>query len=397
MPRTNRPPSYRKHKASGRAIVTFPNGTRHGQDVYLGTYGSPESKKLYARLIAEWQANGGHIPTTTAGPTDLSVAELLLKFWHHAKAYYKTPAGAESNELDNFRYSLKPVRELYATLPAVEFGPVQFKTVRQRMIDSGLARTVVNRRAGRIKFVFRWATGEGLVPPAVYQALQAVAGLARGRTEAKETDPVTPVDDATVEKTLPFLPPHVRGIVQFMRLTGCRPGEACRLTRAEIDTTGDVWTYTPSQHKTSYRGKSRVVHIGPKARALLNQYPTEDPTDYVFSPIRQRAQRYAAMRAGRKSRVQPSQLTRANPKAKRRPGRRYTPRAVHRAIVIACDKAGVERWHANQLRHTAGTAIRKAFGLESAAATLGHDKLTTTLTYAERNADLAVRVALAIG
>jgi hypothetical protein len=57
MPRTNRPPLYRFHKARGSAVVTI-NGKNH----YLGPYGSPESHEKYARLIAEWQANGRQLP-----------------------------------------------------------------------------------------------------------------------------------------------------------------------------------------------------------------------------------------------------------------------------------------------------------------------------------------------
>ena len=60
-------------------------------------------------------------------------------------------------------------------------------------------------------------------------------------------------------------------------------------------------------------------------------------------------------------------------------------------------KVGVQPWHPNQLRHAAATLIRKQFGLEHAAATLGHSEIGTTQIYAERDADLAVRVALAIG
>ena len=45
---------------------------------------------------------------------------------------------------------------------------------------------------------------------------------------AREKEPVGPVDDAVVDATIPFLNRHVRGLVEFQRLTGCRPGEAGR-------------------------------------------------------------------------------------------------------------------------------------------------------------------------
>src|SRR5579872_56647 len=62
---------------------------------------------------------------------------------------------------------------------------------------------------------------------------------------------------------------HVRGLVKFQWLTGCRPGEACRLRRCDIEMGGTVWLYKPKKHKTAWRGKSRTVVIGPKAQELL--------------------------------------------------------------------------------------------------------------------------------
>lgn len=44
-------PSYRKH-SSGQARVTL-----NGKDHLLGTYGTPESKEAYGRLISEFMAN----------------------------------------------------------------------------------------------------------------------------------------------------------------------------------------------------------------------------------------------------------------------------------------------------------------------------------------------------
>ena len=53
MPRTNRPPAYRLHKARNAAVVTIT-----GKNHYLGPYGSPESYERYTQLLAEWRRNG---------------------------------------------------------------------------------------------------------------------------------------------------------------------------------------------------------------------------------------------------------------------------------------------------------------------------------------------------
>jgi hypothetical protein len=54
MPRLNRPPKYRKHKASGQAVVTL-----GGVDHYLGPHGTKASRREYDRLIGEWLVSGG--------------------------------------------------------------------------------------------------------------------------------------------------------------------------------------------------------------------------------------------------------------------------------------------------------------------------------------------------
>ncbi len=54
MPRlTNATPKYRKHKASGQAIVTL-----CGKDHYLGPHGTKASNVEYDRLVAEWLSQG---------------------------------------------------------------------------------------------------------------------------------------------------------------------------------------------------------------------------------------------------------------------------------------------------------------------------------------------------
>ena len=43
-------------------------------------------------------------------------------------------------------------------------------------------------------------------------------------------------------------------------------------------------------------------------------------------------------------------------------------------------------WHANQLRHSKATEVRRQFGLEAAQVILGHAKADVTQVYAERDA-----------
>ena len=91
--------------------------------------------------------------------------------------------------------------------------------------QQALARGVVNQRVGRIVRAFKWGVENELVPVAVLQGLKAVRGLAKGRSLARETEPVKPVPEAYVEAVLPFVRPPVQGMIQLQRLTGMRPAK----------------------------------------------------------------------------------------------------------------------------------------------------------------------------
>src|SRR5204863_215918 len=107
--------------------------------------------------------------------------------------------------------------------------------------QQALSRGVINQRCRRIVRMFKWVVAEELVSEATWRALTAVRGLQKGRCQARETEPVEPVELEEVEKTLPHLTSHLRGAVRFQRFTGARPGEALALNLAEIDRSGTVW------------------------------------------------------------------------------------------------------------------------------------------------------------
>lgn len=397
MARSKSVPTYRLHKQSGQAVVTLVDPTGRRKDVLLGRYGTTESRAEYARVIAEWEVNARRLAKAEYSGTDLTVNEVLLRFWHHVEQHYRHADGTPTTEVENYRYSLRPVRELYGHTMAGKFGPLALKAVRQTLIDAKLSRTLINQRIGRIKRAFKWAVGEELVPPAVYHGLQAVSGLAKGRSAAKERPPVVPVLDEHVDAVLRVVNRHVAGMIRVQRHTGMRPSEVCQMRRCDLDTSEGVWLYRPMRHKTAWRGKPRVIAIGPAAQAVLGEFMTPAAEAYLFSPAQAVGELRARQRAERKSKVTPSQTSRKKKNPKKRPGERYTHRSYDQAIRKACKKAGVPHWHPNQLRHTFATAVRKRFGLEAAQVGLGHARADVTQVYAEADIELATTVAQEIG
>jgi integrase len=251
---------------------------------------------------------------------------------------------------------------------------------------------------GRIVRIFKWAVENEMVPANVHHGLKAIAGLKKGRTEAKELEPVKPVPEAYVEAVLPFVSRQVWAMTQLQRLTGMRPGEVCQMRTMDIDRSGKVWIYTPESHKTEHHGRKREIPLGPRAQEILGPWLRADPTAYLFSPREAKEEHLKERRRKRATRMTPSQRARtrkADPK--KVSGEVYETRSYYHAIRNACPKAGVPNWHPNQLRHNAATWLRKEFGLDVARVILGHGSSAVTEIYAQVDQERAISVMERVG
>jgi integrase len=430
MRRPTSVPSYRRHKQSGKAVVTLRDALGSRRDVLLGKYGSAASRAEYARVIAEWETNGRRLPQPVSRtPTDITVNELAVAYLQHAKQHYRYPDGTQTNEYDDSKYSLRPLLHLYGPSLARDFGPLALKAVRELMVQgyehpkygtqAALSRGVVNQRTGRVRRLFRWAVENEMVPATVLHGLQAVKGLSKGRSAARETEPVKPVPEVFLEAVLPYLRPQVSAMVQLQLLTGMRPGELVVMRACDIDMTGKVWLYRPGRHKTAWRGHNRVIAIGPRGQEIIREFLKPNVERYLFAPWEAVAALRREQRARRKSRVQPSQQVRRKAKPRRTPGERYTTGSYAVAIGRACQKADaaarqqaieagmapdeaaacvfVPHWHPHQLRHSAATTLRREFGLDVARVVLGHRSPQITELYAELDLSRAVEVMEKLG
>ena len=425
MPRlVNQNPSYRKHKASGQAIVTL-----NGEDIYLGPYGTKASRTEYDRVIGEWLTRGRERPGVN---TQRRVADVIKAYWDHAQGYYGTEGGR--GELDCIKSALSILRRTYGETPARDFGPLALQVMRERMIKEGWSRTYLNAQVGRIKRCFKWASSRELIPPSVFHGLQAVDGLRRGKCDARETDPVKPVPEDWVEATIERgrLSRQVEGLIRLQLASGMRPGEAVIMRGCDIDASGEVWTYTPAKHKTQHHGHERAIFLGPQAKAVIERFLKPDLQAFLFSPADAERERREALSAARKTPESCGNKVGDNRarRPEKAPGKRYTVRSYYRAITCACDSAfpspehlarqrvpangrkakngkrwetlaewqmrlGKEkwaelrkwreehRWHPHQLRHTAATRLRKLHGLEAARVILGHKSAAVAEIYAE--------------
>jgi len=385
-------PRYTLHKPTGYARVRI-----GGKDHYLGVYGSPDSHQRYAALIADWQSRQGE------SPKNLTLGQVALMYLEHCRSYY-VKDGHETSEVVCSRVALRYITRIYGMESVAAFSPKKLTAARQQMIADGLARTCINGYVARIRRMFRWGVAEELVPATVLKSLEAVAGLQRGRTQAKESKAVKPVPEAHINAVETHVPPTIWGIIQFQLWTGARPSEALLLRGRDLNVQGEVWEYRPASHKTEHHDKDRLILIGQRGQAVLREFLSTNLDAYVFAPAgsdgrkpyRRDSYRLAIIRGCELAFEMPDELRHIATAVAKLPKAKQ-PAERKRLQRLATEWHRDHCWSPHQLRHNFATLARREFGIEAARVTLGHSSAVTTEIYAERDIEAARAVVARIG
>lgn len=337
-------PKYCEH-SSGQARVRL-----NGKVVYLGKYGSPESKRAYRDVCRKILA-GDAEPIAEA-----SVADVAARWM----AVYAVRFGEDSEQYRKRKRAIVPLLSDWGGEPIAKVGPLRVKKTRERWIKAGKARSTINAYMALVKEMYRWGVENEHVKPETWQAVLAITNVS---DEAKPAKVVEPVPIENVTKTLPKMRPMLQDMVRLQALTGMRSGNLTAMTPGQIDRASFPWVYRPSSHKTKHKKKELAVPLGPQAREILEPL-LRGEDDLLFTT---------------------------------RVGNRFTSATYGTEIKKACIRAGVPHWHPHQLRHSLATAVRSKHGIEAAQVLLGHAKLDVTQIYAEKNLELARRIAEELG
>lgn len=349
----------------------------------------PSALQEAARLVSEHRAGVGR-----GKSIQVTIDQLLDRF-------LASKPRASKAEKAHFAGAFAPVRDLYGSSPASEFGPLKLQAVRKRMVDSGsLNRRTVNDRVFRIRAAFAWGVAQELVPASVPQALACVKSIRFGdEPELRERRKVSGVPDEHVDAVLPFVSEQVKAIVELMRLSGARCDEVVKLRPCDLNQTREPWIFQLTKHKTAHRGKSRSIAFGPRARAILRPWLLRPSDRFCFSPQEAEQERQERRHAARTTPEDYGNGPGTNRvrEPQKAPGEIYTTASVRRAIERACVRAKVPKWTPHQLRHSAATKVKSEAGHEAARLVLGHSTVDVTELYCDRDEGLVRDVMERIG
>jgi integrase len=224
----------------------------------------------------------------------------------------------------------------------------------------------------------RWAVRHGYLKRETYELLKFLPKLRKrkkgtrlGGVKLKETIPVQPVPEDVFWKTIENMKcESARDILTIGFLTGARLGELCQLKKGHIaHKTDDIWFADLPEHKTTWRGKMRVIVFGPKCIAILKRQFAKKRYDWRTTPIFRRQRGMVG----------------------------WTVSKLDAYIANTCRTHGIPHWSVGQLRHTRSTIVGNKYGSAAESAYVGHSAAVARRIYIEHNLALAEQVAKEIG
>lgn len=296
------------------------------------------------------------------------LADVVPHYLNHCNAYYILPTGKQSDEPAKIERAFRRFLEMD---PPRDLDRSHVAAFREKLIVAKLSRVYINHTVNRIAQGLRWLAEHGHIPDASAISVQLLSPLPAFRSGLPEPAKVQPVTWESVEKTLGALTQFWQSIVLVQWHTGMRPGEVCSLRADEISTDGDIWIIDKGvNHKTAYKGKKKVIPLGPNARAVLKPW-------LEIARLKRQTYIFRARNGGVSGHVIESSYC--------------------HAVDRACRKLRIPEWSPNQIRHAYATRLRAEAGLDAAQLMLGHSSADITQIYAEIELKRAAELAAKLG
>jgi len=244
--------------------------TLKGKKVSLGVYGPANESQAWA-AFHRLRGSSGEPPTPPVPPEpppppppkEVTVRDVILAFLTDSNQRVEPKTMyLYRHFLERFdrEYGDRPVHELTRTEAESYSRKPEWSTSTQSSFLAVLIRA------------FRFAVYTNLIDRS------PLANLKRPPITSRSADVMISADE--YRSIYAAATPVFRPFLQFVWLTGCRPGEAAQLTADDIDWA--VSRATIRNHKTMKLGKKRRLHLPPDALILLREIATERPTGPLF-------------------------------------------------------------------------------------------------------------------
>ena len=352
---TRRVPKLCKHRSRSGQVRGYVTDPRIGREIYLGIYDSPECGDAYAAWRREYLS--GTLPPVSAisaAPARRTsarfVADLLALYLVESRRLYRCADGTQSSEGKHYEKLIRRMDSMgFGLLPLERFGRTELIAIRDQMIADKVTRHYIVGTLARVVRIFKFAESRDLVP--IDQVVRLSTLPPMRLTEGKSEREVSGVRPSQIVRLYRHLAPHWQAMMAFHSYTGCRAENAITIRLDEIDMTRTPWIYTPSQSKSTWRGKKLSIRIGPRARDAISPHLVDvDSTGYLFP-------------------------------CKRTSTKRRHHGGYYKALVAACTSMGVSVIVPRQIRHTtASELLRRGVPIHLIGAILGHSSRAVGIT-----------------
>ena len=386
MPRPKKESLPKLRRDRNRAFCEY-----KGKRYPMGAWGSnpkepsPEAKEAQRRFHVAILQGTVDAPknTESSEQKNLTIAELTERFFDYHDSLLDDVA------VKAFRTIVPYLVNGYGNSPPDGFTAPMLLDIRDKLRERGLCRRGINNHVQRLVRIFKWGALRGLIHPSTWHGLTTIPAYRKGELGTFDHPEREPIADAEVAKTLPFLPPTLRTMVIVERLTALRPTELCSMRVGDIDTSGDLWVYRLTEHKTFKTVGVRLIPLGKPEQELLAPFLRgKKPSDAVFSPRQTVRERKMIDRCNRQTSMTPSQKERdkVNSKKPTNVGEFYKETTYRQGIFYALKaaaKAGVEieKWFPYRLRHAAAEEAQNRYGYDGKRVLLGHTAKDVTSGY----------------
>jgi len=304
---------------------------------------------------------------------------------------------------------LKP----YYHWPINDFGPDELQKIQHALVDykythgkttKHYTRQGINAIIKNIKKIWKWGLGRQLLNHKNLQSLDEVKFLRLGAKNVHEKVKRKRVTEDDFKKVLSCINPIIGDMLRLIWLTAMRPYEVCNMRPFDfIRDDSECWLYIPGRdcgpvgkHKTMRFERTKVIPLTKAAQDILTKYIIDfESKDFVFSPEQSVKLFLKQQSFNRKTPIhwgnRPGTNRKEHPMIT--PGKKYDHNSLCRAVIRACQRAGVEKIVPYDLRRTAATGTRSLLGKEAAKVLLGHTTTETTDIYLLEEVQEAIKVA----